>query len=155
MSDSTIPLNWPAIRRAALTLAGLAAACALVLVFGRAFVLGITQPSLAGADLIQSTAAFVAGPLFQWVLRAIIALLALGEGYLLAHELRGTGELALANAFVMGLAAMIGLVVLRAALDVLFAAPNVVQRIVVDAVLYVVSLGLALLGAWLGRRDSK
>jgi hypothetical protein len=153
MADT--PLDWKLIRAEGLKLAARAAACALIVPFGYATYLGLSQPQLAGPVIFSRASALVADPLIQWALRDAIALLALLQGVQLARRASEENSFLLGNTFVMALGALGAVVVLRLALDLIFQTPQVVQRAVLDALGYAAALGLALLGAWLGRRRGK
>jgi hypothetical protein len=152
MSDADGAFNWQAIRQTGFMFVFLVLAYALVASFGHAAYLGFTQPDLPGEEIATLSADFVAGPVYGWSVRGLIALLALAHGFALARRLEG--ERALLHALVMGVLALVVIALVRLGIGRVFPAAAGAARIGGDVLVYVVSLGLALLGSRLYRRKA-
>jgi hypothetical protein len=152
MSDADGAFNWQAIRQTGFMFVFLALAYALFASFGHAAYLGFTQPDLPSEEIATLSAGFVAGPVYRWSARGLIALLALAHGFALARRLEG--ERALLHALVMGVLALAVIALVRLGIGRIFPTAAAAARIGGDALTYVVSLGLALLGSQLYRREA-
>lgn len=148
MSDTDHPFDWQAVRQTGTTLVLLSLAYALTLLFGYASYLGFSQSALSSAEIVAQSAEFMAGAVYQWSLRGVIALLALAQGFALARRLKN--EQALLHALPMAGLSLSMTVVFRFGLGLLFPAPVGTVQLVVDAAVYGVSLALALSGALVG-----
>lgn len=147
MAELLDTLDRKAIRQTALELAGLLMAAALLLSFGAALVHGLTHPGIGGADVTAAVRRFMTGPVYTWGLRAVVALLALLEGWLTARRLAPRDESPLPEVFSATFASLLVVIVVRLALDLLFSVTVTAGRLLFDALMYVAALGLALLGA--------
>jgi len=127
-------------------------AYALVVPFGYAAYLGLARPEITSAEIVSAVRNLIAGPLYQWSLRGLIALLAFLAGLTLARRQADDGRLMLINILSAALASFVVLVLARLTLDLIFQTPAAILRAVLDGVAYAISLGWSLLGAWLGRR---
>jgi hypothetical protein len=152
MSDADGAFNWQAIRQTGFMFVFLALAYALIASFGHAAYLGFTRPDLPSEEIATLSAAFVAGPVYRWSVRGLIALLALAHGFALARRLEG--ERALLHALVMGVLALAVIALVRLGIGRIFPTAAAAARIAGGALTYVVSLGLALLGSQLYRRKA-
>lgn len=145
-------LHKHTIREVISLLVGPTLAYALVVPFGYAAYLGFTQPEITSAEVINAARSLIAGPLYQWSLRGLIALLSFLAGLMPARrQTEGTG-LVLINTLIAVLASFVVLVLVRLGLDLIFQTPAAIPRAALDGAAYAAALGWALLGAWLGRR---